>query len=301
LLLGVLLLAAACSSAARPTPAGERLDPQVPVARGGALTNRIGVPAFQLKSILGDETIRNSFEENLMRAVRLECGQLLFVTPDETDFPPGLAQPPLLADGRIDNSTLAQIGRQKGLQAVLVGTILGIGTEEKEEGLWLLAEMHYYITMEVLVEIYDTETAAKIMDRSLSHKVEVDQPDIEIVRYRKKVDAFYLEESIDVLSEELKEEICETLSDQRWKGYITEVDGRRVRISSGSRVGLRAGQLLEVFGSGGEISGAAGLRYRMPGGKVGELQVIDAQAAEAVAAVLNGENLEAGNVVRPID
>ena len=67
--------------------------------------------------------------------------------------------------------------------------------------------------------------------------------------------------------------LCEEVTIQPWKSYITSVSGNRVSLSSGSKVGLKPGDVLEIRESEDIIAGANNQRFYIPGDKIGEIEL----------------------------
>lgn len=256
------------------------------------LKKKIGVVPFRMESIFGDPMLKDLFQDNLLQAVQEECADILFIKPGGGDFPEALVNLPLLASGTVDNYSLAMTGRRFGLNAVLVGKITSINVDEKSKGFWFLRSSHYYAQVEALIELYDTSTATKIFDRTLSHKLEVEEPDIELIRAQNRIEPYFIEPSLAEIIDDVKDDICKAIELQAWKSYIVAADAADILIAAGSRSKVQAGDNFEVYDSRQAIEGYGGHRYLAPGSKVGEIEVKKVFEDTARAVPVSGSGFE---------
>jgi len=167
-----------------------------------------------------------------------------------------------------------------------------------EKGWWWFKKLRYYVRVEVLVEVLDTETASKLLSQTVNRRVEVDRVDVEMIRARKQVELYYFEETLAEISQDVSEEVCDVLAEQYWKSYVLLVEGGELLIAAGEASNLQPGTLLEIFDSSEVVEGVASHRYVLPGSKVGEARVSVVDARVSRATVTSGENLSPGQVVR---
>ena len=262
------------------------------------LKKKIGVVPFRMESIFGDPTLKDLFQDNLLQAVQEKCTDILFIKPGAGDFPEALANLPLLTSGAIDNFSLVMTGRRFGLNAVLVGKITSINVDEKNKGFWFFRSSHYYVQVEALIELYDTSTATKIFDRTLSHKIEVEEPDVELIRAQNRIEPYFIEPSLAEIIDDVKDNICKAIELQAWKSYIVAADATDILIAAGSRSNVRAGDIFEVYDSRQAIEGYGGHRYLPPGPNVGEIEVKSVSEDTARAVSVSGSGFQAGQGLR---
>ncbi|MGA9478962.1 MAG: hypothetical protein WBV21_14370 [Desulfobacterales bacterium] len=262
------------------------------------LKRKIGVVPFRMESIFGDPTTIGLFQDNLLQAIQEECTDILFIKPGDGDFPEALVKLPLMASGAIDNFSLAMTGRRFGFNAVLVGKITSINVDEKTKGFWFFRSSHYYAQVEALIELYDTSTATKIFDRTLSHKIEVEEPDAELIRAKNRIDPSFIEPSLAEIIDDVKDNICKAIELQAWKSYIVAADATDILIAAGSRSNVQAGDIFEVYDSRQAIEGYGGHRYLPPGPKVGEIEVKSVSEDTARAVSVSGSGFQTGQGLR---
>ncbi|MGA9260416.1 MAG: hypothetical protein WBV95_00465 [Desulfobacterales bacterium] len=294
----LLIVAGGCSKWSGGGPSLPSAVKEPASAYDKRLKRKIGVVPFRMESIFGDPTTIGLFQDNLLRAIQEECTDILFIKPGDGDFPEALVKLPLMASGAIDNFSLAMTGRRFGFNAILVGKITSINVDEKTKGFWFFRSSHYYAQVEALIELYDTSTATKIFDRTLSHKIEVEEPDAELIRAKNRIDSSFIEPSLAEIIDDVKDNICKAIELQAWKSYIVATDATDILIAAGSRSNVQAGDIFEVYDSRQAIEGYGGHRYLPPGPKVGEIEVKSVSEDTARAVSVSGSGFQAGQGLR---
>jgi hypothetical protein len=294
----LLIVAGGCSKWSGGGPSLPSAVKEPASAYDKRLKKKIGVVPFRMESIFGDPITINLFQDNLLQAIQEECTDILFIKPGDGNFPEALVKLPLMVSGAIDNFSLAMTGRRFGFNAVLVGKITSINVDEKTKGFWFFRNSHYYVQVEALIELYDTSTATKIFDRTLSHKIEVEEPDVELIRAQNRIDPSFIEPSLAEIIDDVKDDICETIELQAWKSYIVSAETTDILMAAGSRSNVQAGDIFEVYDTRQAIEGYGGHRYLPPGPKVGEIEVKSVSEDTARAVSASGSGFQAGQGLR---
>ena len=262
------------------------------------LKKKIGIVPFEVQTAQGGQVTREIFQDYVLEALQTECPGQVFIQPGDAGYPPILGRLPRFDNGVIDNLSLALIGRQLGLNAVIVGTLTSVSVEEKEKGIWFFKGIHHEVRVDLLVEVYDTETAAKLVDVSVSHNLEVDPLDAQEFRKKDSIDLNYIEEALEYIADKIDDNICGAADGQVWKSYIVSSTKDGVVIASGERVGLQTGMIFEVFDSTNIIEGKEGRRYLLPGKKIAEIEVSEVAESRSKAMVLSGGEVKQWSVVK---
>jgi hypothetical protein len=270
-------------------------------APGGDLKKKIAITLFENKAPVKDEGMDEKIIENLAEAITSSCPSILLEKPGDSGYPHELAKPPREISGRIDNFNLAKIGRRLGLNAVVSGAVINITPDNKQKGILWLKDTHYYIQFQIATQVYDTETAAKLLDESFVHEIEVDEPDLESIQADGGIHAFIMDEALKSIGDEMGEKICSAVVLQPWKGFIISVDADRIVINSGEKAGLKIGDLFDVFDSSGIFEGAGGQRFFTPGPKTGEIKITTVYPDASEAILVSGRDMRAGFSIRPKD
>jgi hypothetical protein len=261
------------------------------------LRRKIGVVPFQMKSQFGDPATKSTFQDGLLVAVESACSNIIFLGPEDGRYPEVLLQLPKLPSGEIDNYRLAMGGRQAGLFGVLTGTITSINVDSKDKGIWFLRRTDYYIQVEVLVEIYSMETAAKLFDRAMSKRIEVDEADVELIRSQNRIDQSYINKALKEIIDDINGGMCYSIRSLGWKSYIVSTNDDDILIASGTRSGISVGNILNVYDNGGTIEGFGEHRFSIIGNQIGEIEVIAAFEDSARAIPLSGSGFQEGQAV----
>ena len=152
--------------------------------------------------------------------------------------------------------------------------------------------------VQVAIAVYDTETGAKILDESFIHEVEVEELDFEESVNNSETNAIIFKEAFEKVASSMSEAVCDAVKSQPWKGFLIAVNDNEIIISSGERVGLKQGDILEVYDISNVFQGAQGQRFFIPGLKTGEAEITAVSADKAEAVVVSGDPIKPGSSVR---
>ena len=147
----------------------------------------------------------------------------------------------------------------------------------------------------------DTRTATKLLDQTFKRQIEIDDIEYQIIQESDKIDLPQLNETLTKLLTDIGDSVCDTVKDQPWTGYITKVDGDKFMIPSGTRTGLKLGDILEVYDSSRIIEGIGGQRFFTPGLKIGEIEIVNITENQTEAKLVDGKGIEPGSTVRRKD
>ena len=115
---------------------------------------------------------------------------------------------------------------------------------------------------------------------------------------QKDYDLAQLNEAYDQILIDMGDRICEVVGIQNWHGYVTAIEGDKIFLSGGSRVGLKPGHKLEVFDGGRILEGIDGQRFISPGYKTAEIKIVEISDNQAEAVKVSGRGLKEGSIVR---
>ena len=148
----------------------------------GNLKKRVGVANFENKTLAEGQRFELLLQTNLSQAIQKDCPEIILETPGDAKYQNILGTPPKMETGRIDNFALSMAGRELGFNAIVAGALLDIsGIKEKHGILWFKSSRNY-LQIQIAVEVYDTETGAKILDEVLIHQTEVDESDFQLIQ-----------------------------------------------------------------------------------------------------------------------
>ncbi len=111
--------------------------------------------------------------------------------------------------------------------------------DELQGMLWTKDTQHL-VQVFIRVEVFDTRTATKILDHTFDRRIEIDDLEYRMIQESEQIKLPELNETLNQLLTDIGDSICDAVRDQPWSGYITEIDGDRYVIPSGTEVGLEA-------------------------------------------------------------
>lgn len=261
------------------------------------LQRMAAVIGFENKSLFRSKDFAQLFRKGIPEFLNNECDDVTVAGSEDDENFKGFKELPKLPSGQVDNFALTIIGRELGLNAVVTGSLDDIGLLDELRGM-VWKDTHHLIQILVSIEVYGTETGAKILDQSFSRKVEIEGLDYELMQSEGKMILPDLNETLSDLINEMGETICWAVEDQHWSGFIIAVDGDKIILSAGSRAGLEPGDEFEVFDTSRIIEGLNGQRFFYHGQKTGEIRIVEVEPNKAKAVIVSDKGIKTGNSVR---
>jgi hypothetical protein len=212
-----------------------------------------------------------------------------------------MKKPPRLESGIADNYSLAVLGRQLGLNAIVTGSLEDIRILDELRGVWITKDTHHLVQVFIRVEVADTRTATKLLDETFQRQIEIDDVEYQIIQESDKIALPELNATLNKLLIDVGDRICDTIKDQPWTGFITKAEDGKFTIPSGSRIGLKMGDILEVYDSKRIIEGIGGQRFITPGLKIGEIEIVNISENRIEAKLVDGDGIIPGSTVRRKD
>jgi hypothetical protein len=262
------------------------------------LKKMIAVVGFENKSLQERDDFQEGFHRDFVEFLNAQCDDVIVLNTDSGDQTNRVNQIPKLSSGQTDNYAMAVIGRQLGVNAIVAGSLNSIRPLDEERGILWTRETHHMIEVMIRAEVYDTQTATKILDESFPRKFEIDETEYQLLQGQNAYDIPQINETFQQVATEMGDRICEIVTEQRWHGYVIAVESDDVIISTGGPVGLEPGDILEVFDPGRELEGVDGQRFIVPGVKTAELEIKTVSDQQAEAVKSSGRGLKPGSIVR---
>ena len=262
------------------------------------LKKRIGITLFDNKTAYVDTEMQQSFLIDLTEKIMSSCPDVLLEKPGDSGYPDFLEKLTRKALGRIDNYDLAKSGRRSGLNSIVTGVLNDVRIDKRKKGIWLWKDIHHYLQFQIVVEVYDTETGAKLLDESFMREIEIDESDLESTGADAEIKAYIKDDIFKEIAIDMGEKICNAIVLDPWTGYITSIVEDKIILPSGERVGIKPGDIFEVYDSTDTFQGAEGHRFFIPGLKAGEIKITAVYPETAEAVRISGQDIEAGFTVR---
>lgn len=263
---------------------------------GNDLNKRVGFVPFANQSAFPDPLLAKTFQQRLSE-------QLAEICPDQRQAGESgtLATLPMLDNGLADNLALAAEGRLLGLNAVVTGAIISIGALERSEGWFWFKGPQAYVQLQVATDVYDTLTGAKLLYESMSAEVEIDEDQYESITAGQVKNAPAVEAAMMDLAERAAEQVCESLSQLRWVGYVIAANGTDVTLAAGTDSGLENGQVFDVFRSQRVYRGNSGQSFFIPDLAAGQIRITTVSPDRAEGISISGQPPVVGDAVRLVD
>ena len=246
---------------------------------GSGLKKKIVLIGVESRADTGQAGFGTQFSRALSEHLQQECREVLL---DETAGAI-MKSPPRLASGPIDGFSLAMMGRPRGVNFFVIGSLTDVRFLDEKTGFWLWKKTRYRLRATLRLEIVDSATGTKAFDESLWEASIVDEMKYEELKEAGGIPLTETAPVLDRLLREVGQKTCEVLRNQPWRGFVTAVDRDRLTISAGSAVGLTPGSVVEVFDKGRIVENKDGQRFLAPGEKIGEARVESAAADQAAA------------------
>jgi hypothetical protein len=225
------------------------------------------------------------------------CPDTLLLVPQDTDYPTFMANPPRLRSGKLDNATLAAMGRSEGINVIVLGEIFDIREYQEKRGILWFKDTRSFIQFQLNVAALDTETGAKIMQETVSDEIAVDETQYDAIQQQGIVERTELEGALSTAAEELGSMACRAVAQIEWKAFVGYV-GDSIRLSAGKQSGIRVGDVFTVHDITQTLDGVGNERFIVPGKRIGQIEVtvVGPETSEAVA--ISGNTIPPGSAVR---
>lgn len=264
----------------------------------GDLKKKVGITFFENRTFGAVNNFEKIFHTKLAESLKENCSDILIIKPGDPGYPDHMAVAPRLASERIDNLALAKRGKTLGLNAIVTGSLIDISGNKESKGLLWFIDTYNFIRFQIAIEVYDTETGAKIFDDSFDDKIEVNELDLNNFRTGNANEIPALTDALLNASVPISEKICDAVSIQPWKGYVISSVENKIIISSGKRSGLILGDKLEVYDSGNLFEGKESQKFLIPGPKIGEIKITALYLDKAEASTISGKSIKVGSTVK---
>ena len=233
------------------------------------LKRKVGIINFENNSLGETTAFQNIFHKGLPDYMNENCEGILVDDPATGSLLTLVKEPPKLKSGHLDNYSLALIGRQIGLNAIVTGSLEDIRVIDELQGVLWTKDTHHFVEVNIRVEVNDVRTATKLLDHTFVREIEIEDLYYQMIQQGDRIQLPVLNEQLSKLLADIGSEICHTVKDQPWTGFITKTEEDRFTISSGSEIGLKVGDVLEVYDSSRIIKGVGGQRFFTPGLQIG--------------------------------
>ncbi|HPA14457.1 MAG TPA: hypothetical protein PKV75_04195 [Desulfobacterales bacterium] len=262
------------------------------------LKRKVGVIPFENKSVFTDQKLEELLQHIVIETIEKICPDILLTKPGDADYPAFLAEPKRLASGSLDNFALAKEAKQFGLNSVITGSLISITGNQEERGILLWKDMRHMIQVHLAAEVFDMETAAKLLDEGFMDEIEVDETTFDLIKEKKLQGISELTDALTKRATDIGEKITDIICEHPCRGYVVSIIGEKIILSSGENIGMKVGDILEVYSCNNIIEGTNGEKFCIPGFKTGEIKITEVYPEKAEAVIVSGKTAGTGSAVK---
>jgi len=182
-----------------------------------------------------------------------------------------------------------------GMNALVTGVLNPLEKSVRKSGIWPLRNLKNVYEISMIINVVDTTTGTLLFTNLIKDEVifpveeETEKSENEIHQELKRAMSGILEDLADGAIKKL-----ETAS---WSGKIISLENNNAKIRGGTDVGLRPGQLFEVFARGESIRSKDGRVFTIFGKKVGLIKVSSVAENHCLAVPVGDTALAKGQIV----
>lgn len=220
------------------------------------------------------------------------------LTAREDDFTALMVRPELLAPPR--RFDLATTARLAGYHHLMQSQVMDARVFEQQEGIWWFRKPRYYMTVAFSLEVIDTFTAAKVLNRVMEETMRIDVNSYETFRSGSQSLFGAVEKSVQGIGRRLAREAIDAIRDTHWKAGVIGIDDGMVTFAVGRAAGVRPGDRWAVFEGRRILAGADGARFIVPGYRLGRVEVVAVDEAQTRARLLDDAAIQVGDFAVPL-
>ncbi len=181
-----------------------------------------------------------------------------------------------------------------GINVLIVAALNPFETETRRRGIWPFRKTRQEVNISLLVNAVDVIDGSFFLTNLVTKEEEISAEPTEKASIKKTE----MDEALAELLHDQATAIGDKLRDYPWRGKITSADPEGLRINAGRDIGLKTGQVFEVFAKGTSIHSMNGKDFPLLGPKAGEIETVTVMDSTAKAVPLIGGPFEAGQVIR---
>ena len=262
------------------------------------LKNKIGVVFVEQKERIGGNDYNTVLNDYLIKSADGKFDDIMFLKLGKDKYP---EFNDVFFNNRLslfNNTDILKQSRELGLNAIAIAAIADIFTDKERKGILWFRNDYNMLVIRVVVDVYDTETGAKIFYESFARTIDIDEAALENLNSEKIIDNDLLTKQLRSMAKEAVSRLDDVLTDQPWTGFVKATGKGKVIISSGKATGLKPGNLLEVYDTK-IIKGYQGIDYSLPDNKIGIIQVTEVSPETSQAVLVAGTKIEDGCLLKP--
>lgn len=297
MILAVIMFGYGCSSFSTALEKTKNISPNFASSKN-SLKKKVGIVNFQNDSGVEDDKLVGFLWSGLTTNMVSGYSDTISIITSENQNAEFLSNPEKKSRGLIDNSVLSKKGREIGLSEIVVPTLTYIGHEEKHSKFMWFKEDFDLIRISMDIEVYDTYTGAKILYEKFNQEIEVEPLGANPILEKNVLSIEKVNKNLSRTLKKIAKTTGESIASQPWKGYVVSATEDRAELSSGSDIGIKVGDVFDVYGIHGTLHGIEGNQFVIPGSQSDELKIISVTSNTAEGVSLSGNPIPVGSLVQ---
>jgi hypothetical protein len=185
--------------------------------------------------------------------------------------------------------------RSDGFQGMATAALIDLRAVSEKTGIFWFRKERYFVKFEVMLDLYDTPSGAKLVNEVAEMSLKVSRQTYEALQSGTVLHISALDASLADLAEEFGEAAAEALRNHPWQTTIVSTDDEGIVLAAGRSSGLQAGDHLVVYDGNQRITGANGT-YMLPGKRIAEIEIKQVDEHRSSATALQDGPIEAGDI-----
>jgi len=239
-----------------------------------------------------------SFARELRKVIESKGDGVTLLMPGDPGFPSRFSEPARLADGDLDGAALAAIGRDSGINLILVARLVDMRHIEEDRGMFWFETVAHLARIQMEIGIYHSGTGAEMLERTVFHNIDITEAEGDLIDADEMPEALPLQEALAEIADDMGSAANNVLKHIPWETYVTSVEGDRIILAAGEACGLKKGSMLKVFNVAEITVQETGQHLFSPGNEIGSITVTAVYPDRSEAVVKKGGPIPPGSVVR---
>lgn len=193
-------------------------------------------------------------------------------------------------------TTLVARAGEMGMHFLVKGAVNAVESSVKKTGLWPFRRVKKEYQLSILLDIYDTTTRTLAETKVLSGSIRLEMEE-------------GLEHSMKEVMEELSNDVLpglvrkhaeaasKRLSSLPWSCAVVSAKEKEIEFGAGEDLGIRVGDLFEVYAEGEEIIAGSGRPVYLIGKRIGLAKVATVMPQRSVAVAQGKDDLSPARLV----
>ena len=189
--------------------------------------------------------------------------------------------------------------RTDGFQGIATVALLDLRLVTEKTGIFWFRKERYFVKFEVVLDLYDTHSGAKLVNEVAEMSLKISQQNYEALQSGTVLHISDLDELLADLADEFGEEAAEALQKHPWQTSIISTDTGHIVLAAGRSSGLQVGDRLVIYNGNRAIDGESG-KFVLPGMRIAEVDIKQVEEHRSNAVVLQNGSVQAGDIAVPI-